>query len=585
MTNRIATWRCGFTLVEVLVAVGALGVIAVGIATIFAVIGDTVERGRTVSALTAHARLVERQMREDFDQMTRNGFLVIAHQYANQGQAVALHPAQRATAQRPRRADEIMFFRTGEFASAREPLYTGFVPRSREARIYYGHGTRAFENLATQSVYRVPRLDDANVDVRTGLGAPAAGNPNRYARDWTLLRHQTVLVGPLTTLRDLPPASTGLDMEDSAVQVALQPAASSIFRVAAGLEPCATPFPRTVRGIFRPLFASGIVDVATTDLEEIRVWVTTAGVLMPANPPAPPSPLTIGFITPSDITNCNDLPPLAGVVAPAPVQKAWMLDAMPSRSQDYEVTGAALTVPQPTPTALPSPNLSRRVVPVGQRTRVRFEDGPTDFFGAQTALNPVVASYRVADQSMLSSSNFMPRCTEFIIEWSFGKVYPIDPATPGYSAARAGQLIWHGRERTITTQAGPVQVADRYGVQTNAVDRISLPYRLRAPQPQGQRHGTYAVSPTLIHAANTGPGGPTPPATESVYSFFGYTDPTFNPDDPDGNPNTDDAAASGSIAWAWPKLIRVTMRLGHPTDPSIEETFEFVFEAPGNPVR
>lgn len=576
--------RGGFTLVEVLVAVGALGVIAVGLATIFAVIGDTVDRGRTVSALTAHARLIERQMREDFDRMTRDGFLVMAHQYANQGQAVALHAAQRANQQRPRRVDEIMFFRTGDFASAREPLYSGFVPRGTSARIYYGHGQRAFENLATQSLYRVPRLDDQNVDSRIGLGVNTAGNPNRYAREWTLLRHTTVLVGPANTLGDLPPSATGLDIEDSDVQVALQPAAPSLSRAVARIQPCETPFPDTVRGNVRPAFASGIVDVATTDLAEIRAWVTTA-LGSQSSGGNGQDPLVITLITPSDLGNCNDLPIVGGAVVPAQIQKAWMLDMLPARSQDYELAGVTLTFPPPYPSVITVPNLPRRTVPFAQRTRMRYEPGPTDFLGATAPLNPVVASFRVADQSMLSASNFLPRCTEFIVEWSFGKVYPIDPGEPGYNAARAGQLIWHGRERTITTPSGQTQVAARYGVNNQLLDLVELPYRLRTPQPQGRTYGSYPVAPGLIHASNTGPTGPTPPLSENVYSFFGYTDPTFNPDDPDGNPNTPDEALAGSIAWAWPKLIRVTMTIGHPTDPDIEESFEFVFETPGNPVR
>ncbi len=578
-----ATGR-GFTLVEVLVAVGALGVISVGLATIFAVIGDTVDRGRTVSSLTAHARLVERQMREDFERMTREGFLVIAHQYANEGDPIALHPGQRANSQRQRRADEIMFFRTGDFASAREPLYSGFVPRSKAARIYYGHGERAFENLATQSTYRVPRVDDTNLDSRIGLGINTPGNPNRYAREWTLLRHTTALVGPATTLSDLPPGSTGLDINDSDVQVSLQPAVSSMFRAIAELQPCDWPTgPNPVRGRFHPTFASGIVDVATTDLSEIRAWVTTA--IGSQQMGGGQDPLIITILTPADIDNCNDLPAVGGAVVPSIIQKAWMLDSFPSRSQDFEIEGTTLTFPPPYPTVIPIPNLPRRNVPLAQRTRIRYEPGPTDFLGASTPLNPNVASYRVADQSMLSANNFLPRCTEFIVEWSFGKVYPIDPGEPGYDANRAGQMIWHGRERSVNTPSGAVQVATRYGTDNQLVDRVSLAYRLRTPGAQGLTYGSYPVSPLLIHRENTGPTGPTPPVRENVYSYFGYTDPTFDADDPDGNPNTNDAAASGSIAWAWPKLIRVTMAVGHPTDPDIEEVFEFVFEAPGNPVR
>src|SRR5690606_34179786 len=119
-----------FTLVELLVAVGAVALIAVGLAAVFGSVGDTVTGGRSVSGFTAYASLLERQLRDDIAKMSRDGFLVIVNQEAEGGAEIELYPGQPQARggrvlshqQRPRRIDEMLFFRTGEFVSGREPL-------------------------------------------------------------------------------------------------------------------------------------------------------------------------------------------------------------------------------------------------------------------------------------------------------------------------------------------------------------------------------------------------------------------------------------------------------------------------------
>ncbi|NRA58903.1 MAG: hypothetical protein HRU13_12385, partial [Phycisphaerales bacterium] len=88
-----------------LVAIGAVAFVAVGIASIFASVGDTVSQGRSVSAITQYAAVLERQMREDFANMTRDGYLIIRHEDANEGNPVPLFPGQINA--RERRIDEI----------------------------------------------------------------------------------------------------------------------------------------------------------------------------------------------------------------------------------------------------------------------------------------------------------------------------------------------------------------------------------------------------------------------------------------------------------------------------------------------
>jgi hypothetical protein len=85
-----------------------------------------------------------------------------------------------------------------------------------------------------------------------------------------------------------------------------------------------------------------------------------------------------------------------------------------------------------------------------------------------------------------------------------------------------------------------------------------------------------------------------PPPGEPVMSYFGFSDPTFIPDkNADGElswvppttatPPTPIDSATPTIPWAWPKLVRVTIGLADPTDLSIEQRFQFVFELPPSP--
>jgi len=148
--------RGGFTIVEMIVTIGILMVVTAGIATIFSSIGDTVSKGRKLSELNQFAARVERIMREDFDAMTRDGFLVIVNRNANFGRDVQLFRGEQTNMDenlfstqfsgepgRIRRSDEIMFFTRGEYETARRAISPDMIARSSEAAIYYGARTEA----------------------------------------------------------------------------------------------------------------------------------------------------------------------------------------------------------------------------------------------------------------------------------------------------------------------------------------------------------------------------------------------------------------------------------------------------------
>jgi hypothetical protein len=570
-------WRGlpSFTLIETLVAVGALAFIATGIAVIFEATGKTVTTGKRVSAFNTYAAAIELQLRTDFASMTRDGFLVIRNEYAEafaDDNPAPIQVYDGDTRPRLRRTDELMFFAKGKFTSARPPVVPGVVAKADAAQIYYGHGQRWRPDNSQQ--YKRPAVDQVTTDYQTQLGyvdtSNVVPNPNRYASDWTLLRHVTLLCPPQaarTAPASLPTGLTTNNIPDSDAQVALQPAAANIFRSLAAVFPAApTGNELHSMGGGHPAIASGLIDIATTDLAEIRSVVLTADV--------GPDPALVGpgFFggTGSGGARTNVIgtfKPGYGTGVGLAMEQAWMDDALPAWSHAQNPTN---------------------------RYRLRYEPAPPDFAGVlENVTAPVIPAgvqqdLARADQVMLSSSNFVPHCTEFIVEWSFGDVYPLTNTKPDgtpdlrYRQGYEGETIWHGLQRLVADPTG-----------ARIVHELTMPYREdNVSFVRGfdviRNNGTLAPPPTgivtsnLIHGVN---------ATQlnnwqkQLPSYFGYIDPTFNPDmdpPPAGNGVLSDPkdAVSATLPWMWPKMIRVTMSLTDPNDPSFERTFQFVFDVP-----
>ncbi len=189
-----------------------------------------------------------------------------------------------------------------------------------------------------------------------------------------------------------------------------------------------------------------------------------------------------------------------------------------------------------------------------------------------------------ADQMALASSVFIPSCTGFIVEWTFGMV-------------EDGQMIWHGLDRWIDLDGDGRMIAEEM-VARPYLGGMKIPLMIRGPRglvtpnpgnpnapvsPAGL--DAWPVNPVLIHGRRA-------VEEELLTSYFGYFDPTFNPDlrdnagnrTPDGDIEDIGDALSPTLPWAWPSLIRITLTLTDPNDPTFEQTFQFVFETPGNPV-
>ncbi len=544
-----------FTLLEVLVAVGAVALLTVGIAAIFSAIGKTVSGGRRVSVKVGMSAMIEQRLREDFSHITREGFMLVRQQVldvdangsiTNQDvvELSSTDPTPRA-----RRVDEILFFDRGTFHSSRLPLSDELVVTSNAARIYIGHGQRQSERSNdpnTLDAYRVPKLNDRNGTAGYKLGERVAGNPNRYASDWMLLRHQLLLVPPesadssrvtrpFLTIADPTTPASRLLLRDKSGQVGGQPAIGGIFRCS-NLFPFEMPNNEYLRPLPSPLahyYSSGLVDIASMDLGEVRPWVMTI-----VEAPSAFLPNNNG----SNYIPIGQTP--LGLGPRLDVTHEWMDNALPTESDP---------MPQVTPRGDDVPG-----------SRMRYEPLPPDLLGASSTGDVMQDALARADQMMLTSSNFVPRCSEFIVEWSFGDV------------DQGGNIVWHGLDRVGDVNGDGVAAANEFVARpypplTTAGEAVYHVVR-------GDNGVGYITTDRLIYGFTardytdaSGSHTAEPRASRILTSHFGWVD-TQVPGDP---------LAKAPPAWAWPKLVRITLSyVPDVKKPNVEETLQFVLEVP-----
>ncbi len=231
----------GFTLSELIVAVAAVALITLGVASVFQSTSETIRIGRASAELDTLASAIERVMRNDFENINQDGFLVIRNR------RITLPSGQR------RRADEMAFFVNGNFSTAQFSQSSlgggvGNHVQSRVARVYYGHGVQLGplvkwpQNPASPEPY--PTADLANDLKENALGLGRSSDPGK----WAFLRQPLVLTHNTTA-------------EDRAyVQ---NPFKNFEARTASN----------GTSG--KPPLASGLVDIAQADMGEITNYVMT----------------------------------------------------------------------------------------------------------------------------------------------------------------------------------------------------------------------------------------------------------------------------------------------------------------------
>ncbi|GEM_PF-2104471 len=609
--------RRAFTLVELLIAIAVLALVSIGLAVIFGSIGETVSEGRRASTLNRAAERIESQIRADLERLTREGYLVIANRYASEeavgggeppvleGIDMQLSPRDRRG--RARRADEIMFFARGDFVSRRVPLASGLLATANEAAVYYGIGQKRVPDLETpvnsaQNFFFNPFPTDPNLEstrrrsyapllgVQEPSGAPA--NPNRFAQDWSLLRQVTLLTTPRIAAQP-PEELFGVErrdelqtgrrlLQDSVRQIAFQPSARSIFNSLAWTDirayasppgtpsgdgdsrwwigdiarfpsPTATPAQRS----FPAFRSSGVVDIAQGRIADIRRQILSLVAVgrRPGDYYAPETirqysarpasgaqsfdgfsaawlnPNTSADPTPQSAAGGFDLDGADGQIL-----RAWVFDSMPSL---WDTSG-------PVPRYLAG---------------VRYEDTPTrlvyegdEFDNSDEGL--LGRAIAEANQEMLTSQVFVPRVTEFIVEWSYGTVDPtLVPGNPEFR-----QMQWFGLPRATRDDDndGVIDLRDHENAPT--VRRYSDPL---FNTPDLQQRDDRARGRLLVNAA------PSDQERSPDFAVFGFTDPNSTPG------TTDD------IAVDWPRFLRFTISIADPEDQESERTFQFVFAVPG----
>ncbi|MFK7760285.1 MAG: type II secretion system protein J [Phycisphaerales bacterium] len=612
--------RSAFTIIEIMVTIGILVLIAAGMSTIFSSVSQTVNGGKRIAELNRYAAQFERVMRRDFENMSRDGFLVIVQQNApgfdpvGSRRDVQLSPADSTDLDdsgdpgRLRRVDEIMFFANGQFETSRRAISPDLIARSSQAAIYYGHGQKrrpdllnAFDDPSDDNnLFFNPVTYDNNIRYNASASINQAGlgtfstdgqlNPNQYASDWALLRHVTLLVNPQTSGQDLPDELFGFErlgndrqfLEDSERQIALQPAGRSIFNSLSqtGFDTLPDPtgtfvVPKwfgdrqlstgggpTLAGYTPPMLrASGLVDIVTGDLASIRTTLYGLSNSSDANFDNPmdfwsrsnpnqiaPAPMDLSYDefssvfwesttapNPSDASTFT-LPTTAPVSAEFQNVRSWMIDALPSL---WDLTDPLNPI---------------------QLSRVRYEDVPTRLIYDQDAFTGLgsednqqrLRTYSEANQEMLGSSVFVPRCTEFIVEWSFGF---IDPTITNFADPNYKRIRWHGLERWVDANQDGIIDTSVSGISEDEDQLVAFNY--------DQRGGTAGTNDPLAELIlGHGPVNTPFPAPNQVEIA------TFGQDDLTGN------------EWRWPKFIRITMSIADPNDNTIEQTYQMVFDVP-----
>lgn len=197
----------GFTLVELIVAIGATGLLVIGIGQVFSSVNRLVTTGASVSEVDQLARSIERQLRSDFASLSNlraeDTFMAIrSRKIGDVDNDGFLDPTERAiyltlddrefdtragiapyarnsdgtpiSRAVTRRLDEIIFLTAagtgGEFVSQQVPANGSQTPvRALAARLYYGHGLRPAPDNQSGYFNEVEQ-DPAN---------PTFRNPNR----------------------------------------------------------------------------------------------------------------------------------------------------------------------------------------------------------------------------------------------------------------------------------------------------------------------------------------------------------------------------------------------------------------------
>ncbi len=136
--------QAGFTLTELMVAVLILVVVIVGTSKIFGTVSRVTGVGEAAAAVLQEAAAIERQIRSDFERLSREGFFMIRCVEVLNDVNVAAGGPLLNPALRPGdviRADQLIFFTQGvqSVQTLMAGAGTSHKGQGTVARVYYGH--------------------------------------------------------------------------------------------------------------------------------------------------------------------------------------------------------------------------------------------------------------------------------------------------------------------------------------------------------------------------------------------------------------------------------------------------------------
>jgi len=598
--------RRGFTLTELIVAIGVTVILVLGIGRIFSMTKTTISVGQATAELNQYARTLERLMRQDLERMTTEGFLVIRNERIGIGdddeigndinrRPVFLNEEDHKKwieEGRPddeyhmgvRRLDQLVFFATGDYTSYQfqNAFGDGFAGSggrgiiSRNdvaptARIWYGHGLQSIRRYDAsldgasntrqlregaeiksgpgmngyRAFFADPRFDPE--ESRIVQESNGIDTVNVYARDWILGRQAALLLRREAAGIADPRVPTYHNLNIAPSFIEFHNESPTYFLPPFFLPQYDLRNYSDYRSMRRRL-SPGFVDIIGMDLPEIEKAVTEYGFIYLER-------------------DAGGDQEGETVYRPDPIGRQlgsgawdnWSADAQ--RTLDQPVYSY---VSRSEDRQLLDDDIAERWLQ-GQWMRMGLATGR---LRAETA-PPNLTRFN----QMLTHSTLTPGCSNLEIAWSTGEVdfpsgdivwYDINqPANPYVAAIdpRTGEMQRGGtRERFERAPSDP---------------RIwylsELPWQaLTGTNPfpsQGLWPGKGMLRPA--QAANT------------YFGLFGYFVPKVREGGDKRFDTTLNEREDRSDAWPWPKMLRIRVTLHDRTGAiSGGRTFEFIFDLP-----
>ncbi len=540
--------RRGFTISELIVAVGVSLLLIVGVGRIFTTTRTTISTGEASAQLTQYGRTLERLLRSDFASIIRSdqAYMVIRNERLGSGPDVRTNANRRkglylnsADEQEGNdigtvRLDQIVFFTGGDQSSYqyRDPWFgqQNIIARNESAavtRVWWGHGLRDpnpddnIEGIKGNPGFAGYIAQFGQDQQRVGIGG--ADVANRYVKDWVLAR-QPALLYTRDAADCVTPGNNGTDSD-----LSFAPSPIEIFNEYStywfdnNLYRYFYPAPTTRRdgSPYYTRLSTGLVDLIDMSLPTVMRSVTEYG--WQTNRQT------------GQIERLND---------PLDVLYSGLTGSL--GGLDWRQDMALIEPPPPYITnntdrdQLDATGRVNEQWARQQRYRMMYSTG-------RIRVETAVPSPDRQDQ-MLTHATLLQGCSNFEVAWSTGQVdYP------------EGDLVWYDINNPANPYAfHPGKTNRDVDEQTPADARVWFLTEVLPP------------SSGIVDSFTTVPNVE-PASNDEYYAVFGG----FVPRD---NDNT------RSQAWPWPRMIRVRATLNDPQG-HIQggRRFEFIFNLPDSP--